>query len=74
VVGYLRPVKQWNDGKQAEYRRRRPFNMSVEEAGVTAAVALRDTTVRRPPLDNTANATAATDPEATAEVLRQLPS
>jgi hypothetical protein len=22
VVGYLRPVKQWNDGKQAEYCRR----------------------------------------------------
>jgi len=25
IVGYLRPVKQWNDGKQAEYRNRRPF-------------------------------------------------
>jgi ribonucleoside-triphosphate reductase len=25
VVGYLRPVKQWNDGKQAEYANRRPF-------------------------------------------------
>ena len=26
VVGYLRPVKQWNDGKQAEYANRRPFD------------------------------------------------
>jgi ribonucleoside-triphosphate reductase len=25
VVGYLRPIKQWNEGKQAEYRRRRTF-------------------------------------------------
>ncbi len=25
VVGYLRPVKQWNDGKQAEYRFRKAF-------------------------------------------------
>ena len=26
MVGYLRPVKQWNDGKQAEYKNRRPFD------------------------------------------------
>jgi ribonucleoside-triphosphate reductase len=26
IVGYLRPVKQWNDGKQAEYKNRRPFD------------------------------------------------
>ena len=26
VVGYLRPVKQWNDGKQAEYAARRPYS------------------------------------------------
>lgn len=25
VVGYLRPVKQWNAGKQTEYAERRPF-------------------------------------------------
>ena len=25
VVGYLRPVKQWNEGKQAEYNRRKTF-------------------------------------------------
>ncbi len=29
IVGYLRPVKQWNDGKQAEYRNRRPFRWTA---------------------------------------------
>ena len=28
VVGYLRPVKQWNDGKQAEYNMRKTFNLT----------------------------------------------
>ena len=27
VVGYLRPIKQWNDGKQAEYGRRKTFQV-----------------------------------------------
>lgn len=26
IVGYLRPVKQWNDGKKAEFSIRKPFN------------------------------------------------
>lgn len=26
VVGYLRPVKQWNDAKQAEFLARKTFN------------------------------------------------
>jgi ribonucleoside-triphosphate reductase (formate) len=30
VVGYLRPVDQWNDGKRAEFERRRYFE--VQEA------------------------------------------
>lgn len=30
VVGYLRPVKQWNDGKQAEFSRRRRLKFSTE--------------------------------------------
>ena len=30
VVGYLRPVNQWNDGKKAEFNRRRTFEQSVE--------------------------------------------
>lgn len=25
VVGYLRPVQQWNEGKQAEYHDRKEF-------------------------------------------------
>lgn len=25
VVGYIRPVQQWNDGKQAEYADRKEF-------------------------------------------------
>ncbi len=29
VVGYLRPVDQWNDGKQAEFTIRRTFDRSV---------------------------------------------
>jgi len=28
VVGYLRPIKQWNNGKQAEFRMRKAFNMA----------------------------------------------
>jgi hypothetical protein len=27
VVGYLRPIKQWNDGKQAEYLCRKTFKV-----------------------------------------------
>ena len=27
VVGYLRPVSQWNDGKQEEYKIRKVANM-----------------------------------------------
>ena len=28
VVGYLRPIKQWNNGKQAEFSMRKAFNMA----------------------------------------------
>lgn len=37
VVGYLRPIKQWNDGKQAEYARRRPFHPSLPNAAAATA-------------------------------------
>jgi ribonucleoside-triphosphate reductase len=30
VVGYLRPVKQWNDGKQAEFDMRKTFNVNQD--------------------------------------------
>lgn len=28
VVGYIRPVQQWNDGKQSEYADRKEFVVS----------------------------------------------
>ncbi|RLB35169.1 MAG: ribonucleoside triphosphate reductase [Deltaproteobacteria bacterium] len=31
VVGYLRPVNQWNNGKQAEFRMRKTFRLSGED-------------------------------------------
>jgi anaerobic ribonucleoside-triphosphate reductase len=31
-VGYLRPVDQWNEGKQEEFRDRRTFDRQVREA------------------------------------------
>lgn len=27
VVGFYRPVQQWNDGKQAEFKKRKTFDM-----------------------------------------------
>jgi ribonucleoside-triphosphate reductase len=27
VVGYLRPVSQWNEGKQAEFNRRKAYSL-----------------------------------------------
>ncbi|NLX01298.1 MAG: hypothetical protein GXY40_02035, partial [Syntrophomonadaceae bacterium] len=27
VVGYLRPVDQWNEGKQAEFRNRKTYKV-----------------------------------------------
>ena len=31
VVGYLRPIKQWNDGKQAEFDMRKTFHVTEEK-------------------------------------------
>lgn len=31
VVGYLRPVNQWNKGKQAEFYDRKTYNSEVKE-------------------------------------------
>jgi len=31
IVGYLRPVKQWNNGKQAEFDIRKTFNLNPKE-------------------------------------------
>ena len=71
VVGYLRPVKQWNDGKQAEYCRRRPFRVALDEPGVDAAVALRNDHSCDPTQENPADAL---DPVCTDEALRQMGS
>jgi ribonucleoside-triphosphate reductase (formate) len=37
VVGYLRPVDQWNDGKQAEFAMRKTFDRSVVMAPTPVA-------------------------------------
>jgi len=34
VVGYLRPVQQWNNGKQEEFKERKEFKISKALAGV----------------------------------------
>jgi ribonucleoside-triphosphate reductase len=34
VVGYLRPVNQWNDGKQAEFNNRKNFDQAIPWASV----------------------------------------
>ena len=31
VVGYLRPVNQWNDGKQAEFKLRTLYDNDLKE-------------------------------------------
>jgi len=31
VVGYLRPVGQWNKGKQQEFKERKTFDKCLEE-------------------------------------------
>ena len=38
IVGYLRPVSQWNEGKQAEFRARRTFAIN-EGSGAIADMA-----------------------------------
>jgi ribonucleoside-triphosphate reductase len=70
VVGYLRPVKQWNDGKLSEYRRRKTFKVdesagqiglpTAETTGAGAqgssgnASSAKGTALRRPPLSTVA--------------------
>jgi len=71
VVGYLRPVKQWNDGKQAEYCRRRPFKITFEEPHVAAAVAMKEDVRYGLPMDDP---TEAIDPVFTDDALRQTGS
>ena len=30
IVGYLRPLQQWNDGKQAEWKDRKMFDVKKQ--------------------------------------------
>ncbi len=57
VVGYLRPVKQWNDGKQAEYAMRRTYWYDSMDPGVGAAIVAEPqmaTVVGKPPTESEA--------------------
>jgi anaerobic ribonucleoside-triphosphate reductase len=54
VVGYLRPVSQWNDGKQSEYKIRKTFDSSLsasvllEQPNMPAVAAKPSTSVKTP--------------------------
>ncbi len=37
VVGYLRPIEQWNDGKRAEFEDRVTFKVIKNEQAIEAA-------------------------------------
>jgi ribonucleoside-triphosphate reductase len=37
IVGYFRPIKQWNSGKQEEYSERETFDVSVPETSARAS-------------------------------------
>jgi ribonucleoside-triphosphate reductase len=37
IVGYFRPVKQWNNGKQEEYGERETFEVAPVEISVRAS-------------------------------------
>jgi ribonucleoside-triphosphate reductase len=45
VVGYLRPVKQWNNGKQAEFGMRKMFKVawSAADEGASDQISLKNT-------------------------------
>jgi len=38
VVGYLRPVNQWNKGKQQEFSDRKMFEMKKEEKKIKVQI------------------------------------
>ncbi|MBN1103809.1 MAG: ribonucleoside triphosphate reductase [Deltaproteobacteria bacterium] len=45
VVGYLRPVKQWNEGKRAEFSMRKTFKVSLEGAEAALSPEVQKTSV-----------------------------
>ena len=65
VVGYLRPVKQWNDGKQAEYAMRHTYRPDSIDPGVSAAMAIP------PRVPDTDSSTVRQMPEAPVEKIRE---
>ena len=38
VVGYIRPVSNWNDSKQAEFSDRKKFDSSVSESSAQSVI------------------------------------
>jgi len=66
VVGYLRPIKQWNDGKQAEYALRKTYRPDSVDPGVSAAVVDQPkiTTVKRQSPDKPESQTEMLQPQA----------
>ncbi len=36
IVGYLRPLQNWNEGKQQEFRDRRMFHIAREETELSS--------------------------------------
>ena len=37
IVGYMRPVKQWNKGKQQEFKDRKLFNTDTADTSILSA-------------------------------------
>jgi len=66
VVGYLRPIKQWNDGKQAEFALRKTYRVSSlpSQDDVTAVSRPDKATV----IENRASTAVKTDAELPADI------
>jgi hypothetical protein len=48
IVGYLRPVQNWNKGKRQEFDDRKTYRTQVEAGDATLAAAGDDTSVPNP--------------------------
>jgi len=49
VVGYLRPVKQWNDGKRAEFNLRKTYKTEETSPGHISSESTRATGILKEP-------------------------
>lgn len=45
IVGYLRPVEQWNDGKQAEFAQRKLFDKHIDKQTINVPEKLTEVTI-----------------------------